>query len=102
MPVDANVCRGCGLPFTIEGAEEIAQPGPEGNGMATAALTVGILSILAFCIPGPGIVAIWLGFVGIRRSEQHGRHGSGHAMSVVGIVCGFAATALFVGRLLLF
>src|SRR5206468_63102 len=38
MPVEANLCSACGVPFTIEGATSIARHAGSGNSLATTAL----------------------------------------------------------------
>lgn len=94
--VDANLCGSCGMPFTMEGAEVIIQTGggPEANTLASAALTVGVLSIPTFCVPVLGVVAVVLGFLAIRRAESYGPGAPGRRMALVGIICGLMSVAL--------
>jgi len=89
--VDAHVCATCGMPFTMDGSAAIVEAGTGGNPLATAALTVGIISLLAACLPGLGLVAIGLGIGGVRRAERLGPDRPGRGMAIAGIVCGALA-----------
>ena len=69
-------------------------PGSGSNGMALAAMIVGIASLLGGCcigIPGGG-VAIILGLLGMKKANVAG---TGKGMAMAGIICG--AVALLVG-----
>lgn len=98
--VDANLCGACGMPFTMEGAEVIIQTGggPEANTLASAALTVGVLSIPTFCVPVLGVVAVVLGFLAIRRAETYGPGAPGRRMALVGVICGLLSVTLCIVR----
>ncbi len=96
MPVDADACTACGIPFTAEGASTGEGPGPSSNNMATASLTAGILAVLSSCLPILAPVAIGLGVVGIVRADAIRGGDTGRGMAIAGIVCGCAAIALFV------
>lgn len=91
MPVDADTCRSCGIPFTMEGASTIALVGSGMNGLATTALTLGILAALLGCLPGFGVVAIGVGLGGLRRAERLGPGRPGWGMSLAGILLGVAS-----------
>lgn len=72
----------------------------QSNGMAIAALVCGILSIVA-CLFPLGLVAVPLGFVGLKRARQLNGNGRGLAIGgiitgLLGIVAGVAAVALLV------
>ncbi len=95
MAIDADTCSRCGIPFTMEGAASVAQVGPESNGLATAALTVGILSIVSACFPILGPVAIGLGIGGLYRAGKMQAGESGRKLAWAGIICGLAALGLF-------
>jgi hypothetical protein len=101
-PVDADGCPACGMPFTLEGTKAggVAAETRDNN-LATAAFTVGVLSVLSFCLPVLGPVAIGLGIAGIRRAKRSGMYGSGRSMAVAGIILGAVSVALFVGLRLL-
>jgi len=90
-PVDAHVCATCGMPFTMDGSAAIAQISSGRNGLATASLTVGVVSLLAGCLPGLGLVAIGLGIGGLNRAENRGPDRLGRGMAIAGIVCGTMA-----------
>lgn len=94
MPVDANMCSGCGVPFTIEGASAVVHSGPSPNGMATASLTVGIVSLLTACLPVLGAVAVGLGIAGVLRSEKLGSARPGRNLAIAGIVLGLLAMGI--------
>lgn len=95
MPVDADVCKSCGIPFTLEGAAEISTAGEENSGLATAALTVGVLSIPTFCFPLLGVVAVILGFVALRRAAALGSRAPGRRMALAGIACGVLSLGVY-------
>jgi hypothetical protein len=96
-PVDSNLCGGCGLPFTIEGAAAAAAVpgGNEGNPWSAAALTVGVLSVPSFCFPLPAVAAIGLGIVALRKGRMQGPAASKRGMAIAGIVCGILSLAVF-------
>jgi uncharacterized C2H2 Zn-finger protein len=95
MPVDADLCGSCGLPFTMEGATTAAESVEYGNAPATAALTVGVLSLLTFCFPILGIVAILLGVRAIQKANSLGPQRTGRSMAIAGIVCGVLSITAF-------
>jgi hypothetical protein len=73
-------------------------PGPPagspkpGNGLAIAALILGILAVL--CLgPIAGIVAIILGVLGIKKASEVG---TGKGMSIAGLVLGIIGTLVWV------
>jgi hypothetical protein len=75
-----------------------APPRLRSNGVATASLVVGIVAALAvvtvvFCVLAfiPGVAAIVLGVLGLRRAREHPA-GVGRGSAVAGIVCGTIAT----------
>ncbi len=94
MPIDANSCTACGVPFTMDAASEVARSGPSPNNLATAALTVGIISILAPCVLVLGSVAIGLGIAGVVRAENLGTARPGRNMAIAGIVLGVLSLGL--------
>ncbi|MEK6642742.1 MAG: DUF4190 domain-containing protein [Planctomycetota bacterium] len=95
MPVDANLCGSCGLPFTMEGASTAAESVEYDNAKATAALTVGVLSLLTFCFPILGVVAVILGLRAMRDARRLGVQQSGRSMAIAGIVCGGLSITAF-------
>ncbi len=96
MPVDADTCGNCGIPFTLEGRPPSLEPEPGENPLATAALTVGILAALSFCLPILAPVAIGLGIAGWRRSNQIRQYGGGRSMAIAGLILGLTSIGLFV------
>jgi hypothetical protein len=68
-----------------------------GNGMAIAALVLGIVSLALFCVLYVslpcGILAIVFGIVGRSRARAGA---SGGGMATAGLVCGVIGVALFV------
>jgi hypothetical protein len=82
-------------------------PAPASNGMAVAALVVGILALLgAFCFGFPGllfgVIAVVLGILGLRRANtlpgtpQKGVAIAGIVTGAIGLLIGLAVVALFV------
>lgn len=94
MPIEADGCASCGIPFTMEAAASTAASGPESNALATAALTVGVLALLSSCLPVLAPVAIGLGIGGLRRAPNTVPGEGGRKMAVAGIVCGVASLLL--------
>jgi DNA-directed RNA polymerase subunit RPC12/RpoP len=97
--IDADGCAACGMPFTLDGAQSGGRGAAETgqNNLSMAALTVGILAVLSFCLPVLGPVAIGLGIAGIRRADRSSMYGSGRGMAIAGIILGAASVVLFVG-----
>jgi DNA-directed RNA polymerase subunit RPC12/RpoP len=93
--VEANACPKCGMPFTMDGATEAAVTAPESNGLATASLTIGVLSLPTFCLPILGVVAIGLGIAALKRAPALGPSGQGRGMAMTGIVCGILSLGSF-------
>ncbi len=74
-------------------------PAPPGNGMATAALVLGVLSLCGGIASIPGLIC---GIVGLGRANQRG--GSGSGMAIAGMVLSgiglFTAIPLLIALLL--
>jgi hypothetical protein len=87
-PLAANHCAGCGLPFTMEGTASTGLGAT--NGLAVAALVLGILSVTGGCaLMGiPPLLAIIFGVVAAHqiRSDPQARGGMG--LAIAGIVLG--------------
>jgi ribosomal protein L37E len=88
MSIDANLCASCGLPFTIEGAEFVSQTMPHLNAPATAAVILGLLGLLTFCMPVAGAAGVGLGILGLKRARALGPRGQGRTAALLGIVFG--------------
>ena len=82
-------------------------PAPASNGMAVAALVVGIISLAGFlCVGVGGVVlgpiAVLLGILGLRRANalpgtpQKGVAIAGIVTGAIGLLIGLAVVALFV------
>lgn len=94
MPVESETCSACGVPFTMEGAATMGWAESRGSGLATAALTVGILSILTFCAPILGVVALGLGIAALRRAGDS--KAPSRKLAIAGIICGLVSIGLFI------
>lgn len=97
MPIDANTCKACGMPFTMEGAAAVAYAGSPGNTLATASLTFGVVALFLFCLPGLGLLAIGLGIGGLKKAENMGVDRPGRSMAIAGIVLG-AVSLIWIAR----
>lgn len=100
MPVDANTCTACGIPFTLEGTQLVSQGTSEPNALASWALTLGVLSIPTFCFPPIGVVAVVLGILAIRRAGQLGESSPGKRMAIIGLLLGLLSLSLFAMNLI--
>jgi uncharacterized CHY-type Zn-finger protein len=94
MPVEADVCSACGIPFTMEGAASITQAPLETDSLARAAMTVGIIGVLTACQPVVGLVALGLGIAAMVKSRRRKYNKSGEKMAIAGIICGAAGAAI--------
>lgn len=76
--------------FTPGPGPQMQMQQPPGNGMAVAALVLGILALVLFFIwflaPIMGLLAIIFGAVGISKANKIG--GKGKGMAIAGLVCG--------------
>lgn len=63
----------------------------QGQGMATAALVLGICGLVLFCIPGLGIICSILGIIfgSLTLSSPH------RGMALAGLICGASAFAIW-------
>ncbi len=104
MPVDANSCTACGMPFTMDGAAAVAHSVQGGsNSYATASVAVGAASLAFFCFPVPilGPIAIILAIRGYRDSQKAGDLHPGRTASAIGFALGLGSTAITTAMLLL-
>jgi hypothetical protein len=95
--ISANNCKGCGMPFTMEGTTLEAAGGS--NGFAVASLVLGIIGIPAFCSVLPSILAIIFGIVGINQASKSGATGGGRGMAIAGIILGAIGAILGVAMI---
>lgn len=86
-PITANNCKGCGMPFTMEGTT--IEAAGTSNGFAVASLVLGIIGLPAACIPFlvPGL-ALTFGIIGYNQVNRSGAEGGSKGMAVAGIVLG--------------
>lgn len=99
MAVEADLCSACGIPFTIEGASTISKRSTlaAGNGLAIAALSVGLLSLPLFKIGiALGPVAVGLGFAAAQRAQAAGPTRPGFIPALIGLACGIVSLTIFV------
>src|SRR5687768_7935279 len=85
--ITANNCKGCGMPFTMEGTT--LEAAGTSNGFCVASLVLGIIGLPAACVVLPSVLAIIFGIVGFNQvSKTSGEGGGGKGMAIAGIVCG--------------
>lgn len=101
MSVDANICSACGIPFTIEGAAIVTKADPNRNGLASAALVLGVASAFLFKLVIFGPLAIGLGIGGLWRAKKQGKPYPGRATAWIAILCGGASLAILLAWQLL-
>jgi len=85
-PINANNCKSCGMPFTMEGTT--LEAAGTSNGFCVASLVLGIIGIPAFCAIIPGVLAIVFGLIGYNQVSKSGEGGSGKGMAIAGMICG--------------
>lgn len=84
-PVAANSCRGCGVPFTLEGTVQ-SEKGTS-NGYATTSLVLGVLGIPTCMIFVPSILAIIFGIVALLQIRTTGNTAS-RGTAIAGVTLG--------------
>jgi len=85
-PITANNCKGCGMPFTMEGTT--LEAAGTSNGFCVASLVLGIIGLPASCVILPSVLAIVFGVIGLNQVAKGGEAGGGKGMAIAGIVCG--------------
>jgi DNA-directed RNA polymerase subunit RPC12/RpoP len=98
-PITSNNCKGCGMPFTMEGTT--LEAAGTSNGFCVASLVLGIIGLIpcTFCIPS--VLALIFGIIGYNQTNKS--EGGGKGMAIAGLimaVLGFIIVALVYGRLL--
>lgn len=90
MPIEANLCTACGIPFTIEGATHIARTQPTSQGFAALGLCIGLLAVpsMAWCAPVLAPLAILFGLIGLRTANRGGPQRPGYKMSIAALLLG--------------
>lgn len=97
MPIEANLCTICGIPFTIEGAATVTKTTSPLQIISTWALTTGVLALLSSCVPALGLLSIGLGCLAIRRARRRSipAAAAGLPKAWAGIILGSVSLALF-------
>jgi hypothetical protein len=85
-PITANNCKGCGMPFTMEGTT--LEAAGTSNGFCVASLVLGIIGLPAACAIIPPVLAVIFGIIGYNQVSKGGEGGSGKGMAIAGIICG--------------
>src|SRR3954454_24431706 len=85
-PISANNCKGCGMPFTMEGPT--LEAAGTSNGFCVASLVLGIIGLPAACAIIPPVLAVIFGIIGYNQVSKGGEGGSGKGMAIAGIICG--------------
>ena len=95
-PITSNNCKGCGMPFTMEGTT--IEAGGASNGFCVASLVLGIISLPTGVMVVPPILAIVFGIQGWNQVRKAGESGRGAGLAIAGIVMGGIGlfTALYV------
>ena len=97
-PITANNCKGCGMPFTMEGTT--LEAAGTSNGFCVASLVLGIIGLPAACVMIPSILAIIFGIIGYNQvTKTTGEGGGGKGMAIAGILCG--CIGAFIGLMML-
>src|SRR5215218_5125241 len=85
-PITANNCKGCGMPFTMEGTT--LEAAGTSNGYCVASLVLGIIGLPAACAVIPPVPAVIFGIIGYNQVSKGGEGGSGKGMAIAGMICG--------------
>ena len=85
-PITANNCKGCGMPFTMEGTT--LEAAGTSNGFAVASLVLGIIGLPASCLVIPPVLAVIFGIIGYNQITRANADGGGRGMAIAGIVLG--------------
>ena len=98
-PITANLCQGCGIPFTMEGATGVIQT--RSNSLCASSLVVSLASLPLCFIVVPALIGICLGVAGlmqVNRESQPAR--SSQAQAIFGIVIGVVSLIIGVMHLM--
>ncbi len=91
-PIDANSCRSCGMPFTVEAGTGISV-GPW-RGWTVVSLVLGILALITYPVPLLAVAAIATGLVAV-KSLYIQYDGVQKAAAWSGVALGLLALAAF-------
>lgn len=84
--ITANNCKGCGMPFTMEGTT--LEAAGTSNGFAVASLVLGIIGLPASCFVIPPVLAVIFGIIAYNQITRANAEGGGKGMAIAGIVLG--------------
>jgi DNA-directed RNA polymerase subunit RPC12/RpoP len=84
-PIEANNCKNCGMPFTMEGTTLEAAGGS--NGFATASLVLGIVGLPTLCTLVVPLLSIIFGLIAMQQLNRDGEH-AGRGLAIAGLACG--------------
>jgi DNA-directed RNA polymerase subunit RPC12/RpoP len=84
--ITANNCKGCGMPFTMEGTT--LEAAGTSNGFCVASLVLGIIGLPAACAVAPPILGIVFGIIGYNQVTKSGAEAGGKGMAIAGIILG--------------
>jgi DNA-directed RNA polymerase subunit RPC12/RpoP len=84
--ITANNCKGCGMPFTMEGTT--LEAAGSSNGFAVASLVLGIIGLPASCFIIPPVLAVIFGIIAYNQITRANAEGGGKGMAIAGIVLG--------------
>ena len=98
--ISSNNCKGCGMPFTMEGTTLEAAGGS--NGFAVASLVLGIIGIPSACAIVPPILALVFGVIALAQANKTGPAGGtgGRGMAIAGIVLGVIGCLIGAGMVM--
>jgi len=82
--INANNCKSCGMPFTMEGTT--LEAAGTSNGFCVASLVLGIIGLIP-CLVIPWVLAIVFGIIGLNQVTKSGA-GGGKGMGIAGIILG--------------
>ncbi len=92
-PITANNCKGCGMPFTMEGTT--IEASGSSNGFCVASLVLGIIGLPAACTMITPLLAVIFGIIGYNQTSRV-EGSSGRGMAIAGIICGIIGCVLFI------
>lgn len=82
--IDANHCRACEAPFTMDGAQTM--PKARSDSLGTTAVVCGVFGLLMAPIFIPGLLAVWFGLQSMLQSGQLGRARAGLIGLCMGVI----------------
>ena len=83
-PITANNCKGCGMPFTMEGTT--LEAAGSSNGFCVASLVLGIIGLIPCTFAIPSALALIFGIIGYNQVNQSGAQGGGRGMAIAGMI----------------